>query len=130
MWIGAYLEMYLALQELRKEDYKIYYFQPDLFSEEKVWQKVLDNILSDRYGEKSIFVVAVDEAERFKKSGKEFLARCDELKKDCLILLDKSNAAELVKAVDCIITTKEHESLQLIDMAGSDCQIIYGCDKI
>lgn len=122
-------DMYLALQELRKEDYKVYYFQPDLSSEDRIWQNVLDNILSDCYGEKSIFVVAVDEAERFKKSGKEFFARCYEFKKDCLILVDKSNAAGLVKAVDCIITTKEHESLQLIDMAGSDCQIIYGFDK-
>lgn len=123
-------EMLLALQELRRKDYNIYYFQPDLCSEEKVWQNVLKNISSGLYGGKSIFVVEVDEEGNSKKADREFFARCRELEKDCVILLDKSNAAGIVKLVDFIIITKEYESLQLIDMAGNDCKILYGYDRV
>lgn len=127
---GSNHELFLALQELRKKHYKIYYFQPDLSSEDRVWENVLNNILPDLYDEKSIFVMVVCKKKTQSSQEENFLRVVKKFNKPGVIILDSLNTAGLVRLAYCIITTKEHESLQLIDMAGADCKIIYGYAKV
>lgn len=123
-------EVYILLKSLRDKGYRIYYFQPDLLSEEKVWKNVVKNILPCLDESTSVLVIALDNVVASDSGKKYFLSLIDGSNKDNVVVLDKLEAEVVVRLADCLITTKEPESSRLIDLASNECQIIYGYDML
>ena len=123
-------ELKNLIGQFKAEGYQFYYFMPDLLSQEKVWQVVLDKFanVADR---KILFIDMPADLPNDIKN--KFTELVNSYQRGQMVLNqpdEEYDARNIVPIMDYIITTKEAESSQIVDYAsGCNAKIVYGFDE-
>lgn len=123
-------ELKNLIGQFKAEGYQFYYLMPDLLSQEKVWQVVLDKFanVADR---KILFIDMPADLPNDIKN--KFTELFNSYQRGQMVLNqpdEEYDARHVVPIMDYIITTKEAESSQIVDYASScNAKIVYGFDE-
>ena len=126
-------EIMQALHQLREENTFLYYFVPDFAAPKPIWENVIKQYLQ-RYtsADTVALLLGLDNNTEYTEELKKICAYIDAIgEKAPLLMTREGNLHEgnILKEIDCYITTREDMTSQCLDYIGDEnIQILSGLD--